>query len=57
MVTTSKTKNFDTSNTVGSFKESEVEKMSDREYEANLENITKAIQSGKFIYDISGAAR
>jgi hypothetical protein len=34
-----------------------VEAMSDREYEANEEAITAAIQSGSFSYDLSGAAR
>ena len=37
--------------------ESEVAKMSAIEYEQNEETIRKAIQSGKFVYDVSGAAR
>ena len=49
--------NPNTSYEVGTLRESEVEKMSTREYEANQEEITKAIQSGKFIYDLSGSAR
>ena len=35
----------------------EVAKMSAIEYEQNEETIRKAIQSGKFVYDVSGAAR
>ena len=49
--------NPNTSSEVGTLKESDVEKMSSREYEANQEEITKAIQSGKFIYDLTGSAR
>lgn len=41
----------------GVFYESQIEKMSAREYEANQEAIVKAMQSGKFIYDLSGSAR
>jgi LPS O-antigen subunit length determinant protein (WzzB/FepE family) len=37
--------------------ESDVAKMSAIEYEQNEETIRKAIQSGKFVYDVSGAAR
>lgn len=37
--------------------ESQVAKMSDREYEARQEEIQKAIRSGKFVYDVSGSAR
>lgn len=37
--------------------ESAVEKMSAQQYEKNLEAIQKAIQSGKFVYDLSGSAR
>jgi superfamily I DNA and/or RNA helicase len=39
------------------FSESMVQAMSDKEYEANEEAITAAIQAGSFSYDISGAAR
>lgn len=39
------------------FSESMIQKMSDREYEANEEAIQAAISSGKFNYDITGAAR
>jgi hypothetical protein len=41
----------------GVFYESQVQKMSINEYEANQENIVKAMRSGKFVYDISGNAR
>lgn len=39
------------------FKESQVARMSDKEYAAKAEEIDKAIRSGEFIYDISGSAR
>ena len=38
-------------------KESEVQKMSPKEYEKRSDEIMEAIRSGKFIYDISGSAR
>lgn len=38
-------------------KESQVAKMSQHEYELNEERIFKAIRAGKFVYDLSGAAR
>ncbi len=41
----------------GTFYESQVQAMSINEYEANQENIVKAMRSGKFVYDISGNAR
>jgi len=41
----------------GVFYESEVSKMNTFEYEKNQEAIAKALQSGKFVYDISGSAR
>ena len=41
----------------GSFRESAVNKMSMREYESKQDEIMDAIRKGKFIYDISGAAR
>ena len=43
--------------TSGTFYESQVSKMSTHEYEANQEAISKAIKSGKFVYDLSGSAR
>jgi hypothetical protein len=48
---------FDASSEQGTFRESEVERMSTSEYERNQEAIVAAIQSGKFIYDKSGSAR
>lgn len=47
----------DTTDSGGYIKESEVEKMSAREYEARQEDIVAAIRAGKFIYDLSGSAR
>lgn len=41
--------------TEGMFYESQVFKMSSREYEANMEAIQKAMQTGKFVYDLSNA--
>ena len=38
-------------------KESAVAKMSDAQFEANYDAISEAMQSGKFVYDISGKAR
>lgn len=43
--------------TEGTFYESQVAKMTDRQYEANMEAIQKSMQSGKFVYDLSGSAR
>ena len=40
-----------------SIRESDVARMSDKEFEANADNINKAIRSGKFVYDVSGKAR
>ena len=39
------------------WKESQVEKMSDKDYAKNQESIIEAMRSGKFVYDLSGAAR
>lgn len=41
----------------GMFYESQVERMSAKEYEARLDDITTAIKTGKFVYDLSGGAR
>ena len=41
----------------GVIRESDVEKMSQREYEARQEEIVAAIRAGKFVYDLSGNAR
>jgi hypothetical protein len=38
-------------------RESDVAKMSDKEFEERSDEINKAIRSGKFIYDVSGKAR
>jgi chromosome segregation ATPase len=43
--------------TDGVIYESQVNKMSSLQYEKNLESIQKAIQTGKFVYDLSGNAR
>lgn len=39
------------------FSESQVNKMSDKEYEKNEDKIMEAMRSGKFLYDMSGGAR
>ena len=39
------------------FKESAVEKMSAKQYEAKSDEIMAAIRSGNFVYDVSGSAR
>jgi len=38
-------------------RESDVSRMSDKEFEQRADEINKAIRSGKFIYDVSGKAR
>lgn len=38
-------------------RESDVAKMSDKEFEERSDDINKAIRSGKFLYDVSGKAR
>lgn len=43
--------------TEGVIYESQVAKMSSLQYEKNLDAIQKAIQTGKFVYDLSGNAR
>jgi hypothetical protein len=48
---------LDAEETNGSIKESDVANMSAKEFQNREEEITKAIQSGKFIYDMSGSAR
>ena len=55
--TASKGSNLDTSSEAGVFKESDVEKMNQREYEQRQEEIIAAIRNGKFVYDLTGAAR
>ena len=41
----------------GYLRESQVAKMSDKQFEKQADEINEAIRSGKFIYDISGSAR
>ena len=53
---TSKTK-VDTEDSTGQIRESDVAKMSSKEFEQNLDAINKAMRGQKFIYDISGSAR
>jgi hypothetical protein len=38
-------------------KESQVQKMSAQEYEKRADEVMEAIQTGKFVYDVSGSAR
>ena len=40
-----------------SYKESDVQRMSAKEYEKHSDDIMEAIRNGKFIYDVSGSAR
>tara|TARA_X000001382_G_C3143227_1_gene170319 strand:- start:163 stop:1023 length:861 start_codon:yes stop_codon:yes gene_type:complete len=47
----------ETDKTGGSFKESQVAKMTAQEYERNSDVIMEAIRSGRFVYDVSGNAR
>jgi hypothetical protein len=56
-VVTKRTTKPDNDNPAGHIRESQVQKMSTHEYEANSDAIMEAIRSGKFIYDISGGAR
>lgn len=56
-VTSSRSSAPEKSSDSGVIRESEVEKMSQREYEARQEEIVAAIRAGKFVYDLSGNAR
>jgi hypothetical protein len=47
----------DASGQQGVFKESEITKMSDKEFEENEKLIMEAQRKGKFIYDVTGSAR
>jgi hypothetical protein len=47
----------DESNLEGVIYESQVAKMSSKQFEAAMEDIQKAQATGKFVYDLSGAAR
>jgi len=53
---TSKTK-VDADEAGGQIRESDVARMSSKEFEENQDNINKAMRNGKFVYDISGKAR
>ena len=53
---TSNTK-VDADETSGQIRESDVARMSNKEFEKNEDNINKAMRTGKFVYDISGKAR
>ena len=48
---------IDTDEAAGKIKESDVAKMSDKEFAEKEKEINDALRSGKFIYDISGSAR
>jgi hypothetical protein len=56
-VKTKRTTKIDGEGVSGQILESQVQKMSAKEYEARSEDIMEAIRSGKFVYDISGGAR
>ena len=53
---TSKTK-VDADDSDGQIRESDIAKMSSKDFETNLDEINKAMRTGKFVYDISGNAR
>ena len=46
-----------TANAKGTWRESQVNRLSDDEFEKNQDEIMAAMRSGKFIYDMTGAAR
>ena len=48
---------IDTKGISGQIKESDVAKMSAKEFEKRQDEISEAMANGKFIYDVSGAAR
>ena len=56
-VMTKRTTKPDNDDPAGHLRESQVNRMSAQEYEANADSIMDSIRSGKFIYDISGGAR
>ena len=47
----------DSADAAGQISESEVARMSSKEFEERQDEITKAMRNGKFIYDMSGSAR
>ena len=56
-VKTKRNTRIDDAGVAGQIKESDVQRMSSKEYEARSDDIMEAIRNGKFIYDISGGAR
>ena len=56
-VKTKRNTRIDDKGVAGQILESQVQKMSAKEYEAQSDNIMEAIRTGKFVYDISGGAR
>jgi cell fate (sporulation/competence/biofilm development) regulator YlbF (YheA/YmcA/DUF963 family) len=48
---------IDAKGVAGQIKESDVAKMSAKEFESRQDEIQEAMSSGKFVYDMSGAAR
>jgi hypothetical protein len=56
-IRTSSTPKVNTNNNGKIFKESQIAKMSDKEFEANWDAIQAAQASGNFVYDMSGGAR
>jgi len=49
--------NVDVADANETIRESEVAKMSDKEFEERADEINKAMRTGKFVYDVSGNAR
>jgi len=47
----------DATDSTGQISESEVAQMSSKEFEERQDEITKAMRTGKFVYDMSGSAR
>ena len=41
----------------GQIKESDVSKMSTKEFEERQDEISEAMKNGKFVYDVSGSSR
>jgi len=48
---------IDAKGTSGQVKESDVAKMSNKQFEENLDSINDAMRNGTFVYDVSGGAR
>jgi len=49
--------NVDVADANEMIRESDVAKMSDKEFEERSDEINKAMRNGKFVYDVSGNAR